>query len=63
MLYADICSLVVCQARPVIRVRVRRIVIRVRVRNATIRIRVVVATIDHTTIGERYLASAKLLIF
>ena len=36
------------QARPDMRVRVRRSVIRIRVRHAAIRIRVVVAAIDHT---------------
>ena len=52
VLYADIYSLVVCQARPVIRVRVRSIVIRIRVRHTAIRVRVVVATINHTAYGE-----------
>ncbi len=63
-LYADYSIIYfVCQTRADIRVRVRCIVIRIRVRNTTIRIRVVVATIDHTTIGERYLCLAKILIF
>jgi len=55
---------VVVQARPDIRVRVRRGVIRIRVRHTAIRIRVVVAAIDHTAY-ERFcrFQGAKVLIF